>query len=481
MEPRLLSLKRSLQVYIDHRVDVITRRSNFELDKARERLHILEGLLIALANIDAVIQTIRESPDVETARERLMARFKLSERQTQAILDMQLRRLAALERHKIEEEHSQLLQHIAHLEDLLAHPVKILELIQSDLAELAEKYGDERRTHIAVEATEDLREEDLVKDEAVLVSLTLRGYVKRVAAKSFRAQARGGRGVTGHATKEEDEVLFLFPARTLDTILFFSDKGKVYAEKAYQIPDADRTARGIPMVNVLSLDAGETITAAVAVPKFDAEHYCTMVTRSGRIKRIAMSELAAVRPSGLIAITLESGDKLGWARLTDGEDEIILVTEKGRALRIQEGEVRAMGRTAAGVTAIRLDPSDHVTSMEVVEPGGSLVVITTGGYGKRTSLEQYPLKSRATGGVHTINQAAIEKVGRITAARVVQEADDLTIISSNGVVLRTKVKDISEMGRAARGVRLFKTDAGDSVASMARISQAELLLAGVND
>ena len=480
-EPRLLSLKRSLQVYIDHRVDVITRRSNFELDKARERLHILEGLLIALANIDAVIQTIRESPDVETARERLMARFKLSERQTQAILDMQLRRLAALERHKIEEEHSQLLQHIAHLEDLLAHPVKILELIQSDLAELAEKYGDERRTHIALEATEDLREEDLVKDEAVLVSLTLRGYVKRVAAKSFRAQARGGRGVTGHATKEEDEVLFLFPARTLDTILFFSDKGKVYAEKAYQIPDADRTARGIPMVNVLSLDAGETITAAVAVPKFDAEHYCTMVTRSGRIKRIAMSELAAVRPSGLIAITLESGDKLGWARLTDGEDEIILVTEKGRALRFQEGEVRAMGRTAAGVTAIRLDPSDHVTSMEVVEPGGSLVVITTGGYGKRTSLEQYPLKSRAKGGVHTINQAAIEKVGRITAARVVQEADDLTIISSNGVVLRTKVKDISEMGRAARGVRLFKTDAGDSVASMARISQAELLLAGVND
>ncbi len=336
-EPRLLSLKRSLQVYIDHRVDVITRRSNFELDKARERLHILEGLLIALANIDAVIQTIRESPDVETARERLMARFKLSERQTQAILDMQLRRLAALERHKIEEEHSQLLQHIAHLEDLLAHPVKILELIQSDLAELAEKYGDERRTHIAVEATEDLREEDLVKDEAVLVSLTLHGYVKRVAAKSFRAQARGGRGVTGHATKEEDEVLFLFPARTLDTILFFSDKGKVYAEKAYQIPDADRTARGIPMVNVLSLDAGETITAAVAVPKFDAEHYCTMVTRSGRIKRIAMSELAAVRPSGLIAITLESGDKLGWARLTDGEDEIILVTEKGRALRIPGG------------------------------------------------------------------------------------------------------------------------------------------------
>jgi DNA gyrase subunit A len=391
---------------------------------------------------------------------------------------MQLRRLAALERQKIEDEQRQTLERIAFLEDLLDHPKKILLLIQTDLAELSEKYGDERRTHIAYEASEDFREEDLVRDEAVLISITQRGYIKRVAAKAFRQQSRGGRGVTGFATKEEDEVLFLFPARTLDTILFFSDKGKVYSEKAYQIPDADRSARGIPIVNVLALDAGEIVTAAVAVPKFDERHFCTMATRGGRIKRIALSELASVRPSGVIAISLEQGDDLGWARLTNGEDEVILVTEQGQALRFSEQEVRTMGRTAAGVNAIRLGAGDHIASMEVIVPDGFLVVVSRNGYGKRTPLNEYPVKGRATGGVATINKDALRKIGVIAAARVVQEADDLTIISANGVVLRTKVKEVSESGRSTRGVMLFKVDPGDSVASMARISDSELRQAG---
>lgn len=480
-EPRTISLKRALQIFIEHRLEVITRRSQFELAKARERAHILEGLLIALANLDEVIQTIRQSPDAETAKERLIARFKLSDRQAQAILDMQLRRLAALERQKIEDEQRQTIERIIYLEDLLANPKKILQVIQTDLNEIAEKYGDERRTHIAYEAQEEFREEDLVRDEAVLVSLTLRGYIKRVAAKAFKQQSRGGRGVTGHTTKEEDEILFLFPARSLDTILFFSDKGKVYSEKAYQIPDADRTARGIPIVNVLNLEAGEVITAAVAVPRFDETHYCMMATRRGRIKRIALSELASVRPSGMIAISLEEGDQLGWARLTNGSNEIILVTEQGQALRFSEQEVRPMGRSASGVNAIRLEGADLLTSMEVIEPGGYLLVITRNGFGKRTPLSEYSVKGRATGGITTINKEALAKIGPITSARIVQEADDLTIISANGVVLRTKVNDVSISGRSARGVILFKPDPGDSVASMARISDAELRQAGATE
>ncbi|MDD2695135.1 MAG: DNA gyrase subunit A, partial [Anaerolineales bacterium] len=478
-EPRLLSLKRALQVFIEHRRQVIIRRSEHELEKARARAHILEGLMIALANLDDVIQTIRQSPDAEVAKERLMERFRLSERQAQAILDMQLRRLAALERQKIEDEQRQVLERIAFLEDLLASPRKILDVIKTDLGDLVEKFGDERRTHIARDASEDFSEADLVPDESVLISITQRGYIKRVLAKAFRSQGRGGRGVTGHFTKEEDEVLLIVPARTLDTLLFFSDRGKVYSEKAYQIPDADRTGRGIPVVNVLALDASETITAMVSLPNFDAASYCVMATRKGRVKRVVLSEFTAVRPSGLIAITLEDGDELGWVRLTQGNREIILVTEQGQALRFPESEVRAMGRAAAGVGGIRLKAGDFVTSMEVIEENGDLLVVTTRGYGKRTSLGEYPVKGRATAGVQTIDQKSLKKIGPISAARVVQEADDLTIISANGLVLRTKVSHISRSGRATRGVLLMDLQEGDSVASLARIAVADLLQAGV--
>jgi DNA gyrase subunit A len=477
-EPRTLPLKRALQIFVEHRQEVIIRRTNFDLNKARARQHILDGYLIALSNLDAVIRTIRESQDADVAKQNLVSRFKLSEIQAQAILDMQLRRLAALERWKIEEEHKQVAEHIAHLEDLLANPKKILALIQDDMRDLAEKFGDERRTRIAADATENLSEADLVQDEAVLISLTERGYIKRVAASVFRSQSRGGRGVAGHIMKEEDTIVSLIPARSLDTMLFFSDRGKVYSEKVYQIPDSDRATKGIPLVNVLSLDGGERITAAIAVSDFSAHGYCVMSTVRGRVKRVVMEEFASVRPSGLIAVTLDDGDRLGWARLTSGNNEIIFVTEKGKALRFSENKVRAMGRQAAGVQAIRLDGDDLVTSMDVVEQDGSLLVITTGGYGKQTPLSAYTPKGRATSGISTIDQHALGEIGRIVAARVVQKADDLTIITSNGLAIRIKNKDVKQAGRSTKGVHLIKPQPGDSVASVARIAAQDLKKAG---
>lgn len=474
-EPRLLSLKRALHIFLDHRQQVIRRRSEFDLERARQRAHILEGLLIALANLDAVIALIRQSPDAEAAKDGLMKRFHLSERQAQAILDMQLRRLAALERQKLEQEQVETLARIAELESLLADPRKILGVIREELLELAATYGDERRTRISREAYQDLREEDLVQDEAVLISLTQRGYVKRLSATAVRAQSRGGRGVTSHVTREEDQVVLLVPARALDTLLFFSDRGKVYSEKAYQIPETERMGKGIPIVNVLSLEPGETITAAVAVPRFDQQGFCVMATRLGRIKRVALADFAAVRPAGLVAIKLDEGDYLGWVRLTSGQDEVIVVTEQGRAARFAETEVRPMGRAAAGVSAIRLEANDYVTSMDVIEPKGDLLVVTTLGYGKRTPLSQYPTKGRGTAGVWTIDRHALERTGPITSARVVQEQDEITIISAGGVALRTRVKDVSRAGRATRGVRLMTLQEGDSVASVARLRQADLV------
>jgi DNA gyrase subunit A len=477
-EPRTLPLKRMLQIFIEHRQTVIVRRTNFELAKARARQHILDGYLIALNNIEAVIKTIREAEDADVAKTNLMTRFKLSELQAQAILDMQLRRLAALERWKIEEEHKQVQATIEYLEDLLAHPKKILELIKSELIELTEKYGDDRRTRIAADAKEDIHDEDLVADESVLISLTERGYIKRVAASAFRSQSRGGRGVMGHTTKDEDEVVMLIPARTLNTMLFFSDKGKVYSEKVYQIPDSDRATKGIPLVNVLSLDPNEKVTAAMAVGAFSADSFCMLMTGRGKIKRVTMEEFASVRPSGLIAMSLEEGDQLGWARLTSGKDEIIIVTENGQALRFSETKVRSMGRQAAGVQGIKLKKDDAVTSMDVVEKDGALLIITTKGFGKQTPLDNYTAKGRATSGNFTIDPKALKEIGKIAAARVVQKDDDLTIMTSNGVTLRLKVKDVKQSGRATRGVHLIKPQDADAVASVARISAEDLKKAG---
>ena len=442
------------------------------------RAHILEGLLIALANLDAVIKTIRESKDADVAKTNLMTRFKLTDVQAQAILDMQLRRLAALERQKIEDEHKETLATIAFLEDLLANPKKILGLVKTDLGELAQKYGDDRRTQIAAEATESLAEEDLVENKPVLISITQRGYIKRTPQEKYRAQSRGGSGAKGQELREEDAVQYIFLAHSLDTILFFSDKGKVYSEKAYQIPEADRADRGISLAQIITVSPGENITAVVPVPDFGAADYCTMVTRKGKIKRVSLSEFAQVRPSGLIATTLEEGDQLGWVRLTLGGQDIIIVTEQGQAARYSEDEVRAMGRTAAGVNAIRLGEGDFVTSMEVVDPEADLLVATANGYGKRTPLSEYAAKSRAIGGVATIAQKNLETTGPIVSARVVNAEDEVTIITTNGQTLRLRVADIRQSSRSTMGTRLINLKKGDTVASVARLAAKDLAMPG---
>ncbi len=469
-EPRTLPLKRALQVYLEHRQEVITRRSEYELEKTRQRAHILEGLLIALSNLDAIIDLIRKSPDANVARERLMSQFKLTEVQAQAILDLQLRRLAALERQKIEDEHKEMLAKIAYLEDLLSHPEKILNVIREDLLEVSEKYGDKRRTQIVAEGVGEFSDKDLTADEPILITLTERGYIKRVDVKSYRITRSGRRGVSGQAVKEEDEVMVMLHARTLDTILFFSDRGKVYSERAKQIPDAKPTDRGVPVVNLLSMESGENITAAMKVSVFEAGKYCTFATAKGKVKRLSLSEFSSVRSSGMIAMSLESDDELGWVRQTGGKDDILLVTARGKALRISETTIRPTGRQSSGVTGIKLAKGDRVTSMEVVEPKGSLMVISTNGYGKRTLLTEYPVKGRATSGITTFDVKNFDRTGEISSARVVQEEDEVTVISSNGLVLRLKVADIRISGRATRGSHLMDTKQGDSVASLARLT-----------
>jgi len=481
-EPRLLTLKRALQLYIEHRRDVLTRRTQYELERASHRAHILEGLKIALDHLDAVIQTIRRSPDAETARTRLMARFELTEVQAQAILDMQLRRLAALERRKIEDEYLELIQRIAYLEDLLASPRKILYLIEEELAELKRTYGDGRRTRIVEEAVE-FKEEDLIVEEEVLITITQRGYIKRVPVEAYRAQGRGGRGVRGMTTRDEDVILYLFSARTLDSILFFSNRGKVYQERVYQIPGADRTAKGVLLAGILALDADERITAAVAVSNSkrggtqSPPLYLMMVTCRGRAKRVRLDEFNSVRPSGLIAIRLEEGDELGWVSLTRGDQDVIIVTEQGQALRFRGEAVRPMGRAAAGVNAIRLASGDCVASASVVErspelvegPETDLLIVTTKGYGKRVPLSEFTVKGRYGKGVRCLGGKR-ERTGVVAAARVVHPGDEVTIISAGGMVLRALVSDIPQMGRATRGAKVMKLKPGDEVSSVAVMS-----------
>jgi len=472
-EPRLLPLKQALQIYIDHRVDVIERRSMYELEKAKHRAHVLEGLLIALANLDEVIKTIRASEDANAAKKNLMDKFKLSDIQAQAILDMQLRRLSQLEREKIETEHKELLELIAYLEDLLAHPKKILALISDDLNDVSRKYGDDRRTMIVEGNVEDITDEDLVSDVAALVTITRNNYIKRVSPRVYRTQARGGKGVIGQNVKDEDQIDIIIPCRSLHTLLFFSDRGKVYSERVFELNESGRTDKGTPIVNILALEPGERITAAVSVPDFELAEFITLATIKGRVKRMPLSEFESVRMSGLIAINLNDGDELGWARLTSGEDEIIMVTQGGRALRTSETEIRPMGRTAAGVIGINLEKGDQLTAMEVVDPKGYLLVVTENGYGKRTLLKYYRCQGRATKGVATIDISALKTIGKITSARVVSKGDQITVISNNGIMLRLNVDKISSTtSRATRGVRLMKLDKGDNVASVGRISDA---------
>ena len=474
-EPVLLSLKQALTLYIDHRLDIIQRKTKFELKKAEARAHILDGLLIALADIDEVIATIRGSADTDTARTELMSRFKLTEIQAQAILDMQLKRLAALERQKIEDEHKELAKKIKKFKSLLRSQKQQLAHIKDDLAYLVEKYGDERRTDIAPDAEQDIDEEDLVKDQAILISITERGYIKRVIAGTYKSQKRGGIGVKGHSMREEDEVMALIPARTLNTVLFFSDRGKVYSSKAYRIPEASRTSRGLPIVNVLDMDPQEKITAIVPVADFKEAKYCTIATENGLIKRVDLSEFESVRPSGLIAMNLKDDDRLGWVQLTSGKNDLIFVTRNGYALRFEEKEVRPMNRPAMGVIGIRLREKDQVVSMDIVEKGGDLLVITEKGFGKRTALDGYPRRGRATMGVLTVDKKALGIIGTIAAARVVKpEGDQITVISAEGTVMRTKAETISRYNRVARGVSIMQMREDDAVVAIARFSEEDI-------
>jgi DNA gyrase subunit A len=470
-EPRLLSLRRALHIYIEHRRVVIRRRSEYELERARARAHILEGLLRALADIDDVIATIRHADDTDAARSALVERFALTEAQANAILDMQLRRLAALEQQKIEDEYRQIRQHIAYLEDLLASPRKILALIRDDLNALAEKYGDNRRTELALDQATQFNESDLIREEEVLISLTERGYIKRTPVEAYRSQRRGGKGVTGMATREEDTVEMIHPANSLDHVLFFTDQGKVYAERAYMIPEAARGGKGTLINAFLALQPEEYVTAIASVPGFAtfdaADGYFVLCTRKGRIKRVPVSAFASVRSNGLIAMALEQHDYLRWAKYTTGDQDLILVTRKGQSIRFNENDVRVMGRPAAGVNAIRLRGDDELTGMDVIDdPNDTLLVITENGYGKRTPLSEYGVQRRFGQGIRTLSKD-LNKTGPIIGSGVVKPGDSLTLITAGGIVLRTEIDMISIYSRATSGVKMIDLADNDVLVSIA--------------
>ena len=473
-EPTTLGLRRALIVYIEHRVDVLTRRSEYQLGKARERAHILEGLRIALQFLDEVIQTIRSSESAEAARSALMERFGLSEVQAQAILDMQLRRLAALEQQRIEDEYQEIMARIAYLEDLLAHPEKIRALVREDILWLKEKFGDERRTQIAPYATGDLSDEDLIAQDNVLITYSAGAYIKRMPADTFRAQGRGGRGIKGASTRQEDEIINLFFARTLDHILFFTNTGRVYSSKVYELPEGSRTARGAHIANVLNLMPDETVTTMLVVPDFEQAEYVTLITRKARIKRMELNVFSNVRSTGLIAMSLDEGDSLDFARMTNGYEEFIVVTRNGKALRFHEQTVRPMGRTAAGVMAMRLLDDDEVVSLDVVREEGDLFVLHEQGWGKRTPLEEFNTKGRYTQGNWATDHRRLDEIGKIVAAHVVHPDDQITVMTANGIVLRTAVAGISSMGRSTRGVRIVNLGEGDYVAAVAVLKHEDL-------
>lgn len=477
-EPRLLSLKRCLQIYIDHRYEVIVRRSEFELDKRRQRAHILEGLLKAISNLDEIIRTIRAAADVDTARTQLMARFELTEAQADAILEMQLRRLAALERQKLQNEYDDVLARIAYLEDLLQSPYKILALIREDLVELSQKFGDDRKTEI-VYGSADFDEADLVREEDVVLSLTTNGYIKRVPSAAYRAQRRGGKGMMGMQTKEEDAVSDVFFASSLDTVLFFSTRGKVYSQKAYHIPETGRANRGTLIHAILPLEQDERITAVLPVSSFEQEGwYFVLMTRQGRIKRVDLQEFAEVRPSGLIAMSLNEGDYLSWVKYSNGSQDIIVVTEGGQSIRFHEKQVRRMGRAAGGVNAIKLADDDQVAGMDVIEPDHThILVVTANGFGKRTPVDHYKRQSRYGLGIRTL--ARNERTGPIVAMRAIRESDEIMLITSGGIVLRTSLNSIRETGRSTQGVTLMNISDGDEVVSIA-IVKPEILDASSN-
>jgi DNA gyrase subunit A len=470
-QPRTMSLVEALRAFIGHRREVIRRRSEFDLEKARERAHILEGLLRALDLLDLVIATIRAAESADAAKTALQGDpFDLSERQAQAVLDMQLRRLAQLESSKIQDEYAELQRFIEYLVDLLEHPEKIDDLIKEDCADLKEKYGDERRTQVFDSPVEDIAEEDLVAHANVVVTLSDRGYMKRVPVDAYRLQRRGGRGVTGQAIREEDAVRHLIVCDTHDSLLLFTDNGKVFSLKSYEVPEASRQARGIPVPNLVSMEPEDRVTAIVAVRDFDRDSM-VLVTEQGTVKRTPLSEFSSVRRPGLIAMRLDDGDRLIEARPAAEDNDAVIVTSDGQAMRFNVGSLRVASRSSGGVRGIKLKDGAEVIALAIDADGEDLLVVSQNGAGKRTPIEEYPSKGRGGMGVKTFNVNA--KTGPLAVARAVNEDHELILVSQHGIVMRTSAGTISRQGRATQGVQVMNVDDGDQVASVARVDQAE--------
>ncbi len=469
-EPKILTLRQCIDYYLDHRKEVVLRRTKFELDKAEARAHILEGLKIALDNIDEVINIIRSSYD--DPKERLMERFGLTDIQAQAILDMRLKTLSGLQREKIEEEYNELMKLIAHLKEILGSEKLVFEIIKEELLEIKDKFGDERKTKI-VAAEGEIDIEDIIKEEQTVIALTHFGYIKRMPIDTYKSQKRGGKGITGIATREEDFVKQIFTASTHDTILFFSNKGKLYKLKGYEVPEAGRTAKGTAIVNLLSLDPGEKISAVIPIQNFAEGKFLLMATKNGLIKKTALSEYNTSRKTGLQGITLKEEDELIAVRLTDGEDNVVLVTKEGMSITFDEKDVRPIGRVAQGVIGINLDKDDCVIGMESIIAGAkaTLLAITENGFGKRTELEEYRVQNR--GGKGVITYKITPKTGKIVGIRITGEDEDVMLITDQGTIIRLPVKEVSVLGRSTQGVTLMRTNDGAKVVSIETISQEE--------
>lgn len=469
-EPKVLNLRDAIYHYLEHQKDVIIRRTRYELNKAEARAHILEGLRIALDHIDAVIALIRASRTTAEARTGLMEQFSLTERQAQAILEMQLQRLTGLERDKIEEEYAELVKTIAYLRAVLQSEQMVLDIIRKEITEIRDRFGDERRTQI-IAGEGDLDLEDLIADEDVVLTLTHQGYIKRTPLSTYRSQRRGGRGVTGVATRNEDFVAQLFITTNHHYLLFFTDRGRVYRCKVYEVPEASRAARGTAMVNLIEIQRDEHVRYVLPVREFDGDACVLTATRRGIVKKTLLKEYANIRRGGLIAMTLDDGDELIGVHLTSGDTEVALATRRGMSIRFHEKDVRPMGRTARGVIGIRLDDGDHVVDMQPIGDQTYVLTVSEKGYGKRTPIDEYRVQGRAGRGVKTFN--VTDKTGKVVAFKGVQDGGDVMLVTQKGVLIRMEVSGIPVQGRATQGVRLIKLDEGDTVVAVAQAVSAD--------
>jgi DNA gyrase subunit A len=477
-EPQVLNLKQILVHYIDFQKEVIRRRTQFDLDKALARAHILEGLRIALDHIDQVIALIRSSRTTEMARNGLMERFGLSEKQAQAILDMRLQRLTGLEREKIEEEYNALMKDITYYREVLANDELVLNIIRDELIEIKTKYSDERRTAIERNPN-DIDIEDLIQEQEVVITLTHSGYVKRIQADTYTAQKRGGRGIQAMTTKEDDFVEHIFITSTHNHLLFFTNLGRVYRLKGYELPEAGRSAKGTNLVNILPLNPGEKIQAIMPVKEFEEDKFLVMATKEGLIKKTDLAQYSAIRKNGLTAINLRDGDELIGVKMTDGKSEILIVTENGYSMRFNETDVRPMGRTATGVKAITLRETDRAVSMNVIAEGEDILIVSENGFGKRTSEEEYSAHRR--GGKGMITYKVTEKTGKIVGARIVKDGDEIMLINTSGVAIRLNAANISVTGRNTMGVTLMKTTEEEKVVAIAKINMDESIETAVEE